>query len=238
MHSMQNMAHLDQVFMTWQGPAPQRRRFVVAQITAQNDTASFAYLQQSTDFAKAIDAGFKGYPAFPDYDQHYENGVLASLASRLPPSSRSDYPDFLRHWFMNPEDKPDLLDILAYSGGKLPRDTFGFVPVFPKHGRFDFVTELAGYHYRLKEPSTRRPEKVGDILLLGAEPDNQKDPNAVAVFLEHTNKTPQKVGYLMRGLHEQAQYWLKHGKVSANIARLNGSAERPLAYAHVWIDLP
>lgn len=236
MANMEKMARLQQVLMTWQGPAPQRQRFVVAKIAAHGDETSFIYINKDSDLKEARAAGFVGYPAFPDFDQLYSNGVLASLASRLPPSSRADYPDFLRHWFMNPKDNPDLLDVLAYSGGALPRDTFGFVPLFPKHGSFDFVTELAGYHHRLAEPGGRRLEKEGDALVLHREPDNPSDPDAVIAILDKQDKKPQIVGHLMRGLQTQALYWLANGRIRGNIARLNGSQNRPLAYAHLWVD--
>jgi len=63
--------------------------------------------------------------------------------------------------------------VLAYTGGTLPRDGFGFLPVLPDEGPFDFVTELAGT--RDREPSAQVGEEVEFVL----EPTNPKDPQAV-----------------------------------------------------------
>ena len=90
------------------------------------------------------------------------------------------------------------------------------------------MTELAGTRYH------EQSAQVGEEVELVLEPTNPKDPQAVAATVVRGG-SPYCVGYAMRGLHLQFHRWLGREKVSARVARLNGTKERPLVYVHVWV---
>ena len=153
------------------GRIPGRKRLIVG-VVKNGEGARFSYLT-GDDLDEARRRGFAGYPAFTSFDTEYQSGVIESVSSRLPIPKRSDYDAYLSHWFIDPAARPTPLEVLAYTGGTLPRDGFGFLPVLPDEGPFDFVTELAGT--RDREPSAQVGEEVEFVL----EPTNPKDPQAV-----------------------------------------------------------
>ena len=220
----------ESLLLTWQDPVG-RQRFIVGEVVKPEQGQVWFRYPPGEELDNAVQAGFVGYPAFPDLSKTYTSGVLDSFITRLPPSSRHDYNKFLKYWRIDPETTTTPFALLGYTGASLPRDGFRFVPTFSERDSIDLVIELAGYrHY-----STEVQE--GDRVCFISEPDNPHDPEAIMAFVEKDgNREP--IGYVMRGLHWQFGKWLNRGVVEGEIIMINGTPSRQLALVLVHAGVP
>ncbi len=187
---------------------------------------SLRYLTQTHDFAEASQRGFARYPAFPNVEQTYTSGVAESLSTRVPTEQRSDFNAYLRHWFIDPQSRPTSFDVLGYSGGVLPRDTFRFMPNLGDAESLDLVTEIAGLRHQGLDTLPR----VGDLVRLREEPSNHHDSQAVAFFSD----ADLLLGYVVRGLSQQVVKWVRKGGVEGEVVRANGIIDRPNLLVRIY----
>jgi len=224
---------IEEALLTWQDPEGRRRQIVGVARLEPEGGASFRYLKDQ-DLDAARSCGFEGYPAFPKFQKTYRQGVLQSFTSRLTSAARRDYHKYLEYWFVDSGAEPTPFQLLAHTGGVLPRDGFRFVPVLPTSGTVDFITELAGARYHLNnlcpKGATQRVD-VGQALVFKAEPENPRDADAVEVI---RREDTIRVGYLMRGLAHQVRTW--DARIEGTIARINGAHDRPVILARVRAD--
>jgi len=175
-----------------------RQRFVIGILTKGNNY-SFKYKMEN--ILKARERGFKGLVAFPDFQKEYTNPIVfPAFGTRLPDEKRKDINVILsKHNLKN----YDAFELLRKSGGKSPIDTLEFIEpidLFEVEKNLKVMREffVAGVrHYELCSDKTdnrctiKIPLSKGEVLRLEAEPSNEYDPYAVAVF-----KDNYKIGYI------------------------------------------
>ncbi|HEY9280511.1 MAG TPA: HIRAN domain-containing protein [Eoetvoesiella sp.] len=221
------------LLLTWQPQDEQARprtRRIVAEIDLKNDNqATFRYLKNTADFQTAIEAGFKGYPAFDLGADEISTGVIETFLRRLPPRKREDFAEFLAlHRLPFPFPYSDIA-LLGYTGARLPSDGFSLVPVFPKDAvPCDLLLEIAGFRH-IEGVSTAQL-KVNDPVIFAIDHNNPVDSDAIAI-----NHNKVCIGYVNRALKNTFHGWLKTKKVMATIDRINGKPEHPLIYLRIAV---
>jgi len=96
------------VLLIWQSPdgdskQPTGTRFIVGEIlnTASRTTLKY-YDNQETRDAKS--KGFNGLTAYPfEPNREFNGNLLDILSKRLPPSTRTDYADYLKSYRISPD---------------------------------------------------------------------------------------------------------------------------------------
>lgn len=208
-----------------------RSRRVVAEILRNGSgQAVFRYLKASDDYRHALEAGFRGFPAFNLSEAEHHHNVLDVFLRRLPPRNREDFADYLRMYRLPSPFTGTDEALLAYTGARLPGDGFEIAAdLSDAIPPFEFVMEVAGFRYQdgIKVDSL----SVGDSVTLAAEKDNSVDPNAIAV-----KHTAGKIGYVCRPYLDACHKWLRSADVDATIDRVNGTASRPLIYLFVRVS--
>jgi hypothetical protein len=231
---LQHIIEPGALLLTWQPSdesGAQRTRRVVGRLAVHDNQVTFCYLKGTEDFEKALEAGFRGYPAFRLEDKSqsvFVQGVMESFLRRLPPRSREDFGDYLKlHRLPEPFVFSDLA-LLGYTGAKLPSDGFSLLPDFQiEDVPCDFITEIAGFrHYR----SSTQGLSVGDSVSFDLAPKNEVDSDAISIL--HHGET---IGYVNRAMRVVFRSWLESLAVDARIERLNGKLDRPLVYLYVSV---
>lgn len=175
---------LKTLFLAWQ--APDRQWFPVGRLMA--DAARQLYQFDYTNGAlNARQSGFTELLAFPDFDKHYCASELFPLfQNKVLPASRKGFSDYIESLGLNP-DQPDVLDILAVTGGSRQTDSF---EVFPKmergtDGLFQCRFFMHGSRYVNKAGSERsRLLTEGERLQISLELNNPKTDLAILLFSE------------------------------------------------------
>ena len=218
------------LLLVWQAREHARRsRHVVGELRLNDDgEVNFSYLVESDDFAAAKDRGFDGYPAFDVEIEHHNQGVMSAFMRRLPPKSRADFSRYLELHRIN----AGLSDfqLLAYTGAKLTNDGFEIVCLFDETpAPFEFMAEVAGYRHHAD--LSRVAEYLEQPATFEAEPDNEQDPNALAV-----NVQGKKIGYVDRvRACRIKELMASDANISAHVDRINGTPDRPLLHLFVSV---
>lgn len=221
------------LFLTWQPQDEQalsRTRRVVGEVrTNKEGVVTFRYLKNTPDYQKAVEAGFKGYPAFVMKVEEVVTGVLESFLRRLPPRKREDFSEFLTlHRLPFPFEYSDIA-LLGYTGARLPSDGFALVPIFPENvASCDFLLEIAGFRHVVGTDTTNL--RAGDTVGFAVDQSNPVDQDALAI--EHDGV---RIGYVNRVLKDTVSKWLQSRQVTAVIERINGKPDRPLVYLRVSV---
>jgi len=122
------------------------------------------------------------------------------------------------------------MSLLALTSARLPSDGFALIDrLDPGSTACDTVLEVAGYRHQA--PKARELPN-GSELALVSEPDNQYDPDAVAIRAGAT-----KIGYVDRLQARSIGTWLGTRAVSCLLSRKNGSSHSPAAYALIRMRL-
>lgn len=229
---IQNYIEQGQLLLTWQSPEPSRKRYCVGTVTLEdNGNCTLTYNIESPAFAEAKENGFTGYPAFNLADNHKFNDVLDTFSRRLPPKSRTDFKKFLSNNCLPENFCGSNFSLIAHSGIRLPGDTFDLIPDFSSLTRpFDYLHEIAGTRYSIRDHlitfEQLRQIPTNHKLDLVMEPENEKDSNAIAFYYND-----KKIGYVNRVLSEEVAKYISNDKITAILARQNGTEDRPLIYA-------
>lgn len=229
------------LLLAWQAPDQlgNRSRWAVGKITPlENDVLKLHYFQLGAEFSKynggrdysEIQAlGYQGYLTFDVKKPDHTAGVAAALNRRLPPSTRSDFSDYMRQFRLKPAKELTLFAILGRTEAKLPSDGFSVVdPLNPDDLNCDLMLEVAGFRYAMRENAIEL--EIGQPLELRLEPDNQRDPNAVMICAAGS-----KIGYINRLQAPTFKSWMKNRRTDISLERLNGSQENPRAFVFVKV---
>lgn len=224
MRNIINIIEPNRLLLTWQ-PTTGGRRFTVAHIDrAADETYSFQYHFDSEDFALAQSKGFVGHPAFSMKSSTHVLNVLEPFVRRLPPRKRKDFDEYLAQYLLPTPFTGSDFALLGYTGAKSPGDGFCLVPdpsIFESEG--EMLMEVAGTRYMTDLDLSK--VIVGDAVELVHELSNEYDPNAVAVV-----HAQGKLGYINKVLCETLIRKISKQKVSAFVAKKNGTEDRPLVY--------
>ncbi|WP_244641202.1 HIRAN domain-containing protein [Pantoea agglomerans] len=212
------------LWLTWQA-AGGGARYVIGSIERNaEEQFTFTYNNDAPDFARAIEKGFTGHPAFPLAKKSHNNNVLDPFLRRLPPRKRRDFTEYLKQHLLPADFSGSDFALLGYTGAKSPADGFSLIPdpsVFSCKG--ELLLEVAGTRYQ--EELDLSKVNVGDTVEFMAETDNPKDPDAVVVM-----HVTGKLGYINKVHCKAVKDKLRTNKLNAFIAKKNGTAERPLVY--------
>ncbi|KQY12714.1 HIRAN domain-containing protein [Rhizobium sp. Root482] len=234
---IEHIVEPNRLLLTWQAPdsANNRTRFAVGQLEA-GLAATFRYFSEE-EFFSINDTplgivrrlGFAQYPAFnPDRPIH-NSGVLEAFSRRLPPRSRSDFADYRAHFRLGLNVKVSDFALLGITEAKLPGDGFALVDPFDDRVQpREILLEVAGYRHYAKNCSLEN--SIGEGVEFVAERDNAYDKNAVMI-----NALSQKIGYVNKFQCSAFLTWMREGRITAVIERLNGEPGRPRAHVFARI---
>ncbi len=212
-----------QVFLAWQDPE-RRSWHPIGRLQSNGRRFLFVYTHGAL---VAKDTGrFSPLAAFPRLDTVYQSSTLFPLfANRLMPSSRPDYPEFLR-WLNLGDADPSPLAVLARSGGQRATDTLEVFPCPEKKPDGSYETRFFVHGLRHMPPeSTQRAALLqsGDHLLPMWDFGNQHDPYALALRTSEANPGDlYLMGYLPRYLSREVLELLRGGSSpKVQIERIN-----------------
>lgn len=221
------------LLLCWEAPVTQkdRNRWVVGVVVRTGESLVFRYLVGDEFLAQNFgrtreqlrDAGYLGYPAFnEDRSAIFSETVQETFVRRLPPRNRSDFPSYLAQFRLRPSSASSDLALLGATEARLPSDGFSLInPLDAQSGPCDVLVEIAGHrHYSDVRLS------LGDALRLTPDPANEYDRNAVRFEANGI-----LVGHVSRFQTLAVLTWLTRGYVSAYVTRLNGTPDRPKAFA-------
>lgn len=222
--------HINQpsrLLLVWQPPeGKSRTRFVVGELCLDGEDCVFRYLDNTEDFANAIDEGFVCYPAFRKLNQEYNEGVLETFLHRIPPRKRGDFNKYLEQWRLAPDINISDFALLGHTGAKLPNDGFSLINPFDGiDAPFEFYIEVAGFRYQ--ENIHLDDISVGMAVNFVSEPENSFDQQAVRI-----ETMGRKIGYVNKTQCPAFTRWLEHYSITACIERINGTQVRPLIYIY------
>lgn len=190
--------NIKKLFLAWQNPE-NRCWFPIGLLTFDGEYYQFTY---TIGVEKAqVDCNFKLLHSFPKKDRIYRSEKIFPLfANRLMPSSRPDYPNYIKSLNLR-QNQAHPMNILARSGGKKVTDTFEIFP-FPeknKEGNFEIYFFINGLRYMPKSSQDyiNKLEK-GERLFLTQDYQNEYDNNALLL----RTKNGQNFGYCPRYLTE------------------------------------
>lgn len=226
----------DRLLLAWQAPdsVGDRQRWAVGELTRAGADATLRYFTDeefkahnfNQPFEKMFGYGFRGYPAFPMDQAVHADNVLEAFMRRLPPRNRSDFDRYREHLSLRPETKISDFALLGLSEAQLPSDGFSVVdPLSPDAEPCELISELAGYRYYVKNHPA---PPIGQKVQLVPEPENPFDPNAVMVLNDDG-----KLGYINRIQAPAILEWIRQGRASALVERLNGRPDRPRAFIYL-----
>ena len=228
----------DELLLVWQAPLTvgDRLRWAVGRLRAGSLGGIFSYivgaefaalnLERSPETLRA--AGYSGYPAFDVRecpDGGFRDHVLEAFLRRIPPQTRTDFPNYLAHYHIERTTPLSPMALLAVTEARLPSDDFSLVdPLNVSASRVDLVFEIAGYRF------SKEAVQVGQSLSLRPEPSNPKDPLAVQVCANGRG-----IGYVNRLQALTIGKWLEHREVNCWVSRINGRPEAPRAFAFLQV---
>lgn len=233
MNWIEHIIEPERLLLTWQPKdkeGDRTRRLVAELVKTEKGWIDLHYLVHTQDYDHAKKLGFQGYPAFPLERPSYQN-VMDVFMRRLPPRSRGDFSLYLESIRIHRDAKLSDFALLGYSGAKLPDDDFNVVHSFESvRGPFEFLTEISGFRYH--GMNVLNSLKLGSIVCLKPEPENQNDPQAIQVMYDN-----QKLGYINRAQAPSFHSWLNSHRIKKTIIeRKNGSMDRPSVYIFVSVS--
>ena len=201
-----------QGFLAWQDPE-RRSWYHIGRLQSKGRRFLFVYTHGALE---ANDTGrFAPLAAFPKLNTVYQSSMLFPIfANRLMPSSRPDYPDFLR-WLNLGDAEPSPLAVLARSGGQRATDTLEVFPCPEKKPDGSYETRFFVHGLRHMPPeSAQRAASLrsGDHLAPMWDFGNQHDPYALVLRTsEATAGDLHLMGYLPRYLSREVVELLRNG---------------------------
>jgi hypothetical protein len=222
------------LILVWRQPdwVKDRQHWAVGVLEGPESEARFRYLagdeframNDLRDPERLRGQGFSGYPAFPGWEPDKPTtigeGALAAFLRRVPSRNRSDFAQYLEGFRLRV--RPDLTGfaLLGATGAALPSDGFTLVdPLDSAVREQDMLLEVQGYRHRPANGCAVPP--LGAALELVAEPDNVYDSNAIQVRFGG-----DRLGYVARLQAPTVSQWIKSRAMTAQVAKVNGSAQR------------
>ncbi len=222
MSLIEHVIEPQKLLLAWQSLKPEYRdRHIVAElIRTSSEDVKLIYLVNTTNFKKAKDNGFKGYPAFSDLNKIYYDNVLDTFRVRLISKNRDDYKDYLAELCLKPDVSISDFGLLGYSNGRLLSDGFSFIHPFENvSGRCELFIEAAGFRH-IYEGRNPVNIQIGDKVYFNITKYENED--AIEI-LDQSNKL---LGYINRGLINTFIDWINNKRiVTASIEKINLSFE-------------
>ena len=175
---------------------------------------SFKYLD---GFASAQEEGLNNSFGFgKDADKLSSSEIQSILNLRVISKEKADKQDFLQFWEVDRFIKDDTFILLALTQGKSPTDNFEFLADFSdveKKRKINFVTDLSGLsHMQIGKGVVKK----GDTLTYKAEPSNEYDDKAIALY-----KDDLKIGYIKK-IHNRVFSKWQNLKLTVKVVDENG----------------
>jgi HIRAN domain len=214
---------MNSLFVAWRPPMPDQTGWrPVGRLEHDGTLFRFWYTRG------ALKPGFRPFTQMEQLNQVYESAELFPLfANRLLSESRPEYEAFMQWSGFDTHNSPDPILILGVTEGLRQTDA---VEVFPcpapgADGCYFNKFFLHGIRW-LADAAVKRIDglKEDELLKLMLDPQNQYDPQAVAV---RTDEEPTFVGYVPRYLaHDVWQLFDQCGvdSVRLQVARVNRDA--------------
>ena len=226
------------LYLAWQAPEALKDRFrwAVGVLERREDKVRFRYIDDGHEFSRLNGErskadlrtlGYRGYPAFSTNRSVHERNVLETFLRRLPPRKRADFADYLKQFRLPAGAEMSDFALLGLTGAKLPSDWFSLVdPLDPEVETCEHVIEVAGCRYQENVPELQ----PGDQVRFVPEPENPRDPNAVAIHAKNA-----KIGYVNRLQAKTFRQWLQKRNLTGAVQRMNGKRQRPLVFCFVRV---
>lgn len=222
MNAITNLLQPSKLLVSWQPADGLRSRLVVGEIDLRHTPPTFRYLRGTGDFKEALKNQFLGYPAFALDVAEHSRGVLDAFMSRLPSRSRQDFPAFLEQHRLGVDAISDA-QLLAYTGARLPSDSFEIVPVFDGPPvRAEFLLQAAGFRHQGVSPAQIA---IGDQVAFRREPHNAHDQFAVSM-----HASGMRIGYVNRLLSPTITRWMQDADIAGAVDRVDAYSDRPMVY--------
>lgn len=221
------------LLLAWQAPdsSKNRTRWAVGLVAREGDSYLLAYFD-AEEFLRYNDGtlaevkalGFEGYPAFNYKTKTHTSGVLDAFLRRLPPRNRADFNQYREQFRISNSLPISDFALLGITEAKLPSDGFSLVdPIEDLNAERELFFEIAGYRHYARALSAQL--MVGDSVEFLPEPTNPKDRNAVML-----RRRGETLGYVNRHQARAFLVWIAQKRVTAEVERLNGDADRPRAF--------
>lgn len=199
-------------------------KLAVAELVHVHGNVIFRYMRECDDYKQALAAGFIGYPAFNIDVEIHNFGVMDAFVRRLPPRRRADFNTYLEQFGLKPDMPASDFSLLGYTGAKLPSDPFElFMDLSLATAPLDLLLEIAGFRHT--QPDVDSQNIIGLPLTFWTEPENEYDKNAIAVY-----QGDFKIGFVSRVMCASFLEFMKRGRVTAKICKLNGHKGFTTAY--------
>jgi HIRAN domain len=239
---LQHMPEPNRLWLAWQAPDPaERYRWAVGELVIHAAGPLLRYLMPGAEFEaqnagrrydEAARLGYAGYPAFNPRQPVHTDGVMEAFQRRIPPRNRADFTNYLSHFRIPATAAVSDWSLLGITEAKLPSDGFSLVdPLDSGTMPRDLLLEAAGFRHHANKVTT--PVQAGQPLQLVPEPENQHDPNAVAI-----RRNGECLGYINRLQNGPIGRWLHEARVEAWVSRLNGKAGHPRLFIFIQIRPP
>ena len=209
------MPQNDFLYLIWKDPET-RRNFTVGKLT-RGSKYSFEYCEEASE---AEEAGWKLLGAFPNYRVYESENLFPIFSSRLPDKKRRDIKKILEKYGLKEFDE---FELLRRSGARLPIDTYEFIdPIFSEDERIerDFFVMGIRHHAACNGANCNLLPalKLGDLLLLEEEPENEHDCFAIRVITQRN----EHLGYIPRYYNKAILARLRKGiSYSCKIIEVN-----------------
>ncbi|CAN5277277.1 hypothetical protein BH10PSE3_BH10PSE3_20830 [soil metagenome] len=238
-HWIEHVDEPKRLILAWQAPDDQkdRVRWAVGELAKTASGVEFRYfsgdefsdLNAGRSEADLRANGYFGYPAFDTSKTSFLDGVMDAFMRRLPPRSRPDFPRYLAHFRVLPVSDFSDLTLLGLTEARLPGDGFSLIdPLDAQELRRDLVFEIAGHRHNV---ACRERLVEGGELKLVPDPTKPHDPHAIRLEADG-----ELIGHVNRLQAPVVGQWLKTRAVSAWLLRLNGTSEKPRAFAFLRVQ--
>ncbi len=207
------------LFLSWQHPAPDNRRwFVVGRLSgagpADDGQYSFTYTQGARD---AVAAGFSPLASFPSFDERYDaDHLFATFRNRLASSAQPGYSDVLE-WLGVSDEEATPLTLLDRTNGARETDSLELfrLPERASDGTLCATFFVRGLRHRDTDIQARAAALVsGDRLSLSRNYGNPSDDSALLV---HTPQGIHGFGWLPRYLARGIRHLLDAAPGSVDV---------------------
>lgn len=169
------------LYVTWHSKTPSPTWGPVGRLDFIDGLYRFIYTRGAMMLS-----GFQPFEGMPKLDQVYESHELFPLfKNRLLTPSRPEFRAYLTWSDFNPDNPPEPLLLLARTQGLKRTDTVQLFPCPSPDSRGCFVNYFFVHGIRHHLPNAGPvlgQLAAGDRLELRPQPQNPKDPNALAVF--------------------------------------------------------
>lgn len=198
---------MNSVYIVWQDEVT-RMWHPVAKITHADGIYRLNYTRGACSSPR-----YKPFVRMDDISKnYYSKDLFPFFKNRVMPQSRPEFKNLVR-WLGMGEMEFDPLVYLALSGGARSTDNYMVVPVpEKKNGEYSIKFLVSGIRY-IEESAKNRIEKIKplDKIYYEFEESNEKDSNAVALYLD--NET--RIGYCPRYLASDFKKLLKSEKYAS-----------------------